>query len=99
MSKVATTANPEGHGGVWFTCGAQQIHISIVTEGFVPRRKGHPTLEVRDLAGWRSKLAAANVAITEDEPLPGWSRCSIADPEGNRIERIERVTHPRTAGA
>jgi len=96
LPEVAKPANLVGRGGVWFACGAQQIHIGVVAEGFAPRRKGHPALEVRDLAGWRSKLAAAGVAITEDEPLPGWSRCYIADPWGNRIELLERVTHPQT---
>ncbi len=99
LAEVAKPANLVGRGGVWFACGAQQIHIGVVAEGFAPRRKGHPALEVQDLAGWRARLAAANVAVIEDEPLPGWERLYLTDPWGNRIELMERVTRPRTAGA
>ncbi len=31
------------------------------------------------------------IALTEDEPLPGWSRFYITDPWGNRIELLERT--------
>jgi catechol 2,3-dioxygenase-like lactoylglutathione lyase family enzyme len=92
LVEIPKPANLVGRGGVWFACGAQQIHIGVVTEGFAPRRKGHPALEVRDLAGWRAWLAEVGVAITEDEPLPGWERCYIEDPWGNRIELLERST-------
>jgi len=91
LAEIAKPANLRGRGGVWFACGAQQIHIGVVAEGFAPRRKGHPALEVRDLAGWRARLVAAGIAIIEDEPLPGWQRCYIADPWGNRIELLERI--------
>lgn len=96
LPEIAKPANLVGRGGVWFACGAQQIHIGVVTEGFAPRRKGHPALEVRGLAGWRAKLTAAGICVTEDEPLPGWERCYIADPWGNRVELLEPVTHPQT---
>jgi catechol 2,3-dioxygenase-like lactoylglutathione lyase family enzyme len=76
-------------GGVWFLCGAQQVHIGV-TDPFVPRRKGHPAFEVRHLARWRVLLTQAGVPISEDEPLPGWSRFYIQDPWGNRIELLEQ---------
>jgi catechol 2,3-dioxygenase-like lactoylglutathione lyase family enzyme len=77
-------------GGVWFACGPQQIHIGV-TKNFEPRHKGHPALEVHNLPGWRMRLIAFNIALTEDEPLPGWSRFYITDPWGNRIELLERA--------
>jgi catechol 2,3-dioxygenase-like lactoylglutathione lyase family enzyme len=83
-------ANLQGRGGVWFACGAQQIHIGVVPN-FEPRRKGHPALEVRGLDAWRERLAAANVPISEDAALPGWNRFYISDPWGNRIELLERA--------
>jgi catechol 2,3-dioxygenase-like lactoylglutathione lyase family enzyme len=89
LAEIEKPANLRGRGGVWFACGVQQIHIGVVAD-FVPRRKGHPALEVRDLAGWRDRLTAAGVAITEDTPLPGWQRFYIADPWGNRLELLER---------
>ena len=38
----------------------------------------------------RMRLITFNIALTEDEPLPGWSRFYITDPWGNRIELLER---------
>jgi catechol 2,3-dioxygenase-like lactoylglutathione lyase family enzyme len=89
LPEIPKPANLAGRGGAWFACGAQQIHIGVVSE-FAPRRKGHPALEVWDLNAWRDRLAAAGVPIVEDEPLPGWRRFSAADPWGNRIELLER---------
>ena len=90
LAEIEKPPNLRGRGGVWFACGAQQLHIGVA-QPFEPRRKGHPALEVRDLEGWRVRLADAGVAITEDEPLPGWRRFYIADPWGNRIELMERL--------
>jgi len=90
LPEIEKPANLRGRGGVWFACGAQQIHLGVVAN-FEPRRKGHPALEVRGLDAWRARLAAAGVPITEDEPLPGWNRFYIADPWGNRIELLERA--------
>jgi len=90
LAEIEKPANLRGRGGVWFACGAQQVHIGVV-ERFEPRRKGHPALEVRGLAVWRARLAAAGVQISEDEPLPGWQRFYAADPWGNRIEFLERA--------
>ena len=90
LPEIPKPANLQGRGGAWFACGAQQIHIGVAAN-FEPRRKGHPALEVRGLDAWRARLAAANVPIVEDEPLPGWNRFYIADPWGNRIELLERA--------
>lgn len=88
LREVPKPAHLAARGGVWFAVGDQQLHIGVVTE-FAPRRKGHPALEVRDLAGWCARLAAAGVATTVDEPLPGWDRRYCADPWGNRVELLE----------
>ena len=90
LAEIEKPPNLRGRGGIWFACGAQQMHIGVVQQ-FEPRRKGHPALEVHDLDGWRVRLAAAGILIIEDEPLPGWRRCYIADPWGNRIELMERL--------
>jgi hypothetical protein len=37
----------------------------------------------------RQRLAAANVAVYEDEPLPGYQRFYADDPFGNRIEFLQ----------
>jgi catechol 2,3-dioxygenase-like lactoylglutathione lyase family enzyme len=89
LEEIEKPENLRHRGGVWFACGSQQIHIGV-TNNFEPRRKGHPALEVRHLSAWRLRLTSANVPISEDEPLSGWSRFYIADPWGNRVELLER---------
>ena len=89
LAEIEKPENLRQRGGAWFACGSQQIHIGVVSK-FEPRRKGHPAIEVRHLSAWRTRLEAAGVPISEDEPLPGWSRFYIADPWGNRIELLER---------
>lgn len=89
LEEIEKPEQLRSRGGVWFACGAQQIHIGV-TNNFEPRHKGHPALEVRHLPFWRMRLITFNIALTEDEPLPGWSRFYINDPWGNRIELLER---------
>ncbi len=89
LEEIEKPENLRRRGGVWFACGTQQIHIGV-TNNFEPRHKGHPAFEVRSLPAWRLRLTNAHVPISEDEPLPGWSRFYIADPWGNRIELLER---------
>lgn len=76
-------------GGVWFQCGAQQLHIGVQSE-FVPALKAHPAFEVSGLDALRSKLETSGVPIVSDEPLEGVSRFHISDPFGNRIELVEK---------
>lgn len=81
-----------GRGGVWFACGAQQLHLGV-DPAFTPQRKGHPALLVADLAATRARLSAAGTPIVEDELLPGYERIYTADPFGNRLELL-RPTRP-----
>jgi hypothetical protein len=41
------------------------------------------------LASLRRRLVAAGCGVVEDEPLPGFARCYLADPFGNRVELLE----------
>jgi catechol 2,3-dioxygenase-like lactoylglutathione lyase family enzyme len=89
LEEIEKPENLRQRGGVWFACGSQQIHIGV-TNNFEPRRKGHPALEVHHLWAWRLRLTSLHVPVSEDLPLPGWSRIYISDPWGNRIELLER---------
>ncbi len=89
LEEIEKPENLRQRGGVWFACGSQQIHIGV-TNTFEPRRKGHPAFEVRHLSAWRLCLTSANVPVSDDEPLLGWSRFYVADLWGNRIELLER---------
>lgn len=88
MAEIAKPAQLAARGGCWFQGGGAQIHLGV-EEPFAPARKAHPALLVADLAAARAALAAAGVAATPDESVPGVRRCYVADPFGNRIELIQ----------
>ncbi|PYI53030.1 glyoxalase [Paenibacillus flagellatus] len=89
MEEIAKPAQLLGRGGVWFRCGAHQLHVGVQAD-FVPAAKAHPAFEVQGLAALRSRLAAHDIAVIEDEPLEGVSRFHIRDPFGNRVELVEK---------
>jgi ribosomal-protein-serine acetyltransferase len=78
-----------GRGGVWFACGAQQLHVGVVDD-FSPARKAHPALRVgrADLDAIAKRLAAAGSAVHWDDKIPGTHRFYTADPWDNRIELL-----------
>ena len=76
-------------GGVWFRCGAQQIHVGIERE-FRPARKAHPALLVSGLADLEAALVAGGYEVRPGEDLPGVRRAFVSDPFGNRVELIEQ---------
>lgn len=75
-------------GGVWFRSPAVEIHLGV-EDDFRPARKAHPGLLVTDLDSLVARLAAAGVDAVWDDDLPGFRRCYVADPVGNRIELLE----------
>jgi len=98
MLGLREIAKPEalaGRGGVWFACGAQQLHLGVDPD-FRAQRKGHPALVVADLDETRRRLAAAGAPIVEDELLPGRERIYTVDPFGNRLELLRPVNDGET---
>lgn len=75
-------------GGVWFRCGAQQLHIGVERE-FSPARKAHPAFQVVDYDALLERLGEAGIEASADESIPGLRRSFVADPFGNRIELLE----------
>jgi catechol 2,3-dioxygenase-like lactoylglutathione lyase family enzyme len=80
-------------GGVWFECGAQQLHLGV-EEDFRPARKAHPALRVESVAELRA-LAERLGDVRWDDDLPGFQRFYVDDPFGNRLE----VLTPTPTGA
>lgn len=76
------------NGGVWFRCGAHQVHIGI-DKNFVPAKKAHPAIHVRNLAALKEKLVSDGISIRDDDLLPVADRFYVDDPFGNRIEFLE----------
>ncbi len=89
MPEVAKPSALAGRGGVWFACGAQQLHCGV--EAPVARSRRHPALRTDDLDATRTRLEAAGFPIHTDAELPGYRRFYTEDPFGNRIECIQRL--------
>ena len=92
LAEIAKPAHLAVRGGAWFDCGqGLQVHLGGEA-GFLPAKKAHPALLVDDLAGYLALLAERGYAADYDEPLADAKRATIADPFGNRIELIERLS-------
>jgi catechol 2,3-dioxygenase-like lactoylglutathione lyase family enzyme len=75
-------------GGVWFSCGDQQLHVGIESD-FHPARKAHPAFSVVELDVLRERIEGAGFATESDDKLPGYRRFYTFDPFGNRLEFLE----------
>src|SRR2546423_2018291 len=89
MPELPKPATLAGRGGVWFACGAQQLHCGVEPEVAPSRR--HPALLTDDLDTTRARLEAAGFPIRTDAELPGYRRFYTEDPFGNRIECTQPV--------
>jgi catechol 2,3-dioxygenase-like lactoylglutathione lyase family enzyme len=91
LREIAKPPALAARGGVWFICGAQQLHLGVESP-FAPARKAHPALLTDDLAGLLARCSAAGVEAAEPQPpLDGFERAHIFDPFGNRIELLQRL--------
>ncbi|HKF78137.1 MAG TPA: VOC family protein [Candidatus Dormibacteraeota bacterium] len=93
LPKPATLA---GRGGVWFRCGAQQLHCGV--EEFVAPSRRHPALVTDDLEAERRRVEAAGFPVRMDAELPGYRRFYTEDPFGNRVECLEKIGEAAETG-
>jgi catechol 2,3-dioxygenase-like lactoylglutathione lyase family enzyme len=79
-------------GGLWLQVGPQQLHLGVEAD-FRDRSqvREHVAYEVENLEACRRKLSAAGVATKSGEDIPGYVRCELRDPFGNRIELLQKV--------
>lgn len=75
-------------GGVWFRSGTAEIHCGVEAN-FQPARKAHPGLVCSDLDAVARACADAGLVLSWDENLPGFRRCYVSDPVGNRLEFLQ----------
>ena len=90
MTEVPKPPALAARGGAWFRSGALELHLGV-EDDFRPARKAHPGLLVDDLVGFAARLAAHGVEVEWDDRFPGFGRCYVADPHGNRIELLQRL--------
>jgi len=90
LTELPKPAPLAARGGLWFQCGAQQIHVGV-ERAFTPARKAHPALRLVDEAALRAlkeRLQAAGVPTREDRELEDEARFFADDPWGNRLEFV-----------
>jgi catechol 2,3-dioxygenase-like lactoylglutathione lyase family enzyme len=88
MTEVPKPPELAARGGAWFRAGELELHLGI-EDDFRPAGKAHPGLLVEDLTAYAAHLEAHGVTVTWDETFPGFRRCYVADPHGNRLELLE----------
>lgn len=95
MTELPKPANLAKRGGVWFQCGAQQLHIGVQAD-FVAAAKAHPAFAIQNLDALRTHLIQNGVTVIDDEPLAGADRFYVQDPFGNRLEFLERTAEVKS---
>ena len=74
--------------GIWYAAGDGQVHLSAQSDLALHKRR-HFALRVDDLDAMRQKLTVHGARFEEADPIPGWRRCYVFDPFGNKIELDE----------
>lgn len=80
-------------GGCWFRAGRLEVHLGV-QDPFAPAAKAHPGILVESLDDVVAALAEAGHAPQRDDAFPGFDRCYVSDPFGNRLEFLQRVGPP-----
>jgi catechol 2,3-dioxygenase-like lactoylglutathione lyase family enzyme len=88
MPEIEKPEPLRSHGGCWFQCDAQQLHIGVERD-FRPAKKAHPAFVADDLKTLRQTLLDAGFKLTDDFSLPDTRRFFAEDPRGNRLEFLE----------
>ena len=89
LSELEKPEALRARGGVWFACGAHQLHVGV-TPDFSPATKAHPALRVAPsgLDQLAERLEEAGAEVRWDDAITGVRRFYIADPWGNRVELV-----------
>ena len=88
LCEVPVPANVAHLAAAWFERDDFRVHLGV-DPNFRPAKKGHPAFLVRGLESIVERLQRAGIPIVQADVVPGYRRCHIFDPFGNRIELIE----------
>lgn len=91
MIEVPKPAALAARGGTWFRSGSGELHLGVEAD-FRPARKAHPGLLVDDLDAIVARLVEAGHGVRPDDLLPGYRRCYVDDPCGNRLELLTPIS-------
>ena len=93
LQEVPKPEASRGRGGAWYQLGPMQLHLSLEEprgENCISKR--HVCYTVTDLVEAEQRFRNAGVEIVSDDmPMPGWSRFYVRDPGGNRLEIAQAV--------
>ena len=90
LTEVSKPAHLAVNGGCWFEGNGIAIHCGV-EDGFLPARRAHPALLVKDLRALVARLELAGIGFKPGKKLEGYLSGDISDPFGNRIELMQRV--------
>ena len=82
LTEVDKPDRLRARGGVWFACGAQQLHVGV-EQDFRPAAKAHPALAVQELDELVAALERSGASVTRDG-----DQVYTQDPWGNRVELV-----------
>jgi catechol 2,3-dioxygenase-like lactoylglutathione lyase family enzyme len=88
MKEIAKPPLLAARGGAWFRSGAVELHLGI-EDDFRPARKAHPGIVVADIDAVVRRLGEHGVEVEWDDGFPGFRRCYVDDPHGNRLELLQ----------
>ncbi|CAN5336506.1 VOC family protein [soil metagenome] len=88
MAEVPKPPVLAARDGVWFRRGTAEIHCGVEAD-FRPARKAHPGLQCTDVDAVAASCLAAGHEISWDDNFPGYRRCYVSDPVGNRLELVQ----------
>jgi hypothetical protein len=87
LEEIPKPESLRDRGGVWFGCGAQELHCGVESEVADTRR--HPALLTDALDPLKARLESAGIRTETGRELPGYRRFYAWDPFGNRLEFLE----------
>lgn len=90
FAEIEKPAGSNRNQGCWFETGDVQVHISEDPD-FHPAKVAHPGFLVEDLLSFRRRLEMAKTPTKDGTNIPGFVRCFVFDPFGNRIELLQRA--------
>ena len=91
MTEIPKPTALAGRGGVWLRSGTAELHLGVEAD-FRPAREAHPGLLVEHLDAIVARLTDAGRDLLPDDLPPGYRRCHVDDPCGNRLELLTPVS-------
>jgi catechol 2,3-dioxygenase-like lactoylglutathione lyase family enzyme len=94
LAEIPKPDSLRARGGFWVRVGGGELHVSPEDDVARHATKAHVAYLVDDLESWKQRLTEQGFHTEMGVPIPGYTRCELRDPFGNRVELIQRLTAP-----